>query len=329
MAYSYNFTAANGTPPYTWAAPPALLPPGLSVDRWSGVLSGVPTVGGVFSFLVQASDQTGAYADVTCTVNMFGITSVPAFGVAGVPYLSTFTVFDGTYPFSWSVVAGALPAGLSINAATGDVSGIPTADGLYSATIQVVDGVGRVATRASIFLILATAPGSSSSAQSVPYPLGRGVQRGIRSGAPVNVGIEDFLYYYDGGNTPALGVSIPPGGALYQVPLILKIEIAFECQWIRLLDPTNAAAVRFRDTLGVYLNSDWLPSSNFHGAFGLYLDPAIVCPVGSLICFDIFNTGLGPLIGLEIVLRGEHFVQAQECGQFSDAAVSTPAKRAV
>ena len=48
-------------------------------------------------------------------------------------------VEGGTAPFVWSVVGGTLPPGLTMAAATGVVSGIPTADGTFDFTVQVAD----------------------------------------------------------------------------------------------------------------------------------------------------------------------------------------------
>ena len=43
---------------------------------------------------------------------------------------------------SWSVVAGQIPAGLTLNMSTGVISGMPTSLGTYSFTVLVTDGLG-------------------------------------------------------------------------------------------------------------------------------------------------------------------------------------------
>jgi hypothetical protein len=45
----------------------------------------------------------------------------------------------GTPPYTWSLVSGTLPAGLSLNAATGAITGTPTKSGVYSSTVQILD----------------------------------------------------------------------------------------------------------------------------------------------------------------------------------------------
>lgn len=58
-----------------------------------------------------------------------------------VPFSQTLVV-NGTPPFTFSVSSGTLPAGLSLNTATGTISGTPSASGSYSFTIQANNSVG-------------------------------------------------------------------------------------------------------------------------------------------------------------------------------------------
>jgi len=53
---------------------------------------------------------------------------------------TTLVLVGGTE--SWSVLAGQIPAGLTLNTSSGVISGIPTGSGAYSFTILVSDGVG-------------------------------------------------------------------------------------------------------------------------------------------------------------------------------------------
>jgi hypothetical protein len=50
----------------------------------------------------------------------------------------------GGAPYTWSVAAGTLPAGLVLNASTGQISGVPSQQGRYTFTLQVVDHWGDV-----------------------------------------------------------------------------------------------------------------------------------------------------------------------------------------
>jgi hypothetical protein len=61
-----------------------------------------------------------------------------ASGTAGLQYTATLLAQSGTAPYTWSVT-GVLPAGLTLNAATGTISGVPTATGTFSFIVKVVD----------------------------------------------------------------------------------------------------------------------------------------------------------------------------------------------
>jgi uncharacterized protein YhjY with autotransporter beta-barrel domain len=58
-AYSQTLVASQGTAPYTYALITGNLPDGIGLGN-GGVLAGVPTVSGNFSFMVQARDSYGA-----------------------------------------------------------------------------------------------------------------------------------------------------------------------------------------------------------------------------------------------------------------------------
>jgi len=81
----------------------------------------------------------------------------PPAGQVGVAYSNQLTVTGGTSPFTWSVSAGALPAGLTLTASTGLLSGTPTTVGSSTFTVRVVDGSGQSATQ-SVTLVVTDVP---------------------------------------------------------------------------------------------------------------------------------------------------------------------------
>ena len=69
-------------------------------------------------------------------------------GTVTAPYSQTLAATGGTAPYTWSITAGTLPAGLTLNPSTGAITGTPTtAGGPVSITFQVADSVGGNASK--------------------------------------------------------------------------------------------------------------------------------------------------------------------------------------
>ena len=81
---------------------------------------------------------------VTLTVNP---ATLPA-AVVGRPYSQTVVGSGGTAPYTFSITAGALPPGLTLNGVTGVISGTPTSGGAVSFTVQALDVNGNIGSRA-------------------------------------------------------------------------------------------------------------------------------------------------------------------------------------
>lgn len=60
-------------------------------------------------------------------------------GMVGQPYAAPLAAMGGTAPYTWSIATGALPAGLAIDVATGAITGTPSAAGLFTFRVRVVD----------------------------------------------------------------------------------------------------------------------------------------------------------------------------------------------
>jgi hypothetical protein len=143
--YSQTFTATGGTAPHTFMVSAGTPPPGLNLSS-GGLLSGAPTGLGTFTFTVKATDASGCtgerrYTLLICPVVTVNPATIPA-GTVGAPYNQTFTQTGGAGVITWSVSAGALPGGLTLNAATGLLSGRPSAQGPFNFTIRATDANG-------------------------------------------------------------------------------------------------------------------------------------------------------------------------------------------
>lgn len=160
VGYSQTLAAVGGNPPpYAWSVTGAL-PPGLSLSG-SGVLSGTPVLTGTptatqtFSFNVSVTAggvtvSAPLSLNVTLTAEALSIPgagdnaiALPG-GTLASGYSQSLSAAGGAPPYSWSLLAGTLPPGLSLNAA-GTVSGTTTQVGSFSFTAQVTDSAGGTA----------------------------------------------------------------------------------------------------------------------------------------------------------------------------------------
>lgn len=82
VVYTHTFTASGGAPPYTWSITVGSLPPGLTLNTSTGVVSGTPTTAGVYTFTITATDTTPLSGNASCSIQINA--SVAAGGGIGI-----------------------------------------------------------------------------------------------------------------------------------------------------------------------------------------------------------------------------------------------------
>jgi hypothetical protein len=75
------------------------------------------------------------------------------------PYSAQLAATGGTLPYSWSIISGSLPPGLTLSSA-GVISGTPTAAGTFNFTVKVTDAASNSATQ-NLSMIVAVLLGGS------------------------------------------------------------------------------------------------------------------------------------------------------------------------
>ena len=183
-AYSNPVKIFGGFGALTASISSGTLPPGISIDPNTGLILGTPTAPGDYTFTVQVKDSFTPPAVATQVYHLHVasplVATAPsgADGVVNSPYTLALAAAGGTGNQSWTLASGALPNGLSLNAA-GVISGTPTQLNLAGNTLTLrVQDSGSPAQLATITftiriaaaLVIATSPGSLPDAiVGVPY----------------------------------------------------------------------------------------------------------------------------------------------------------------
>lgn len=133
------------------------LPPGLTMSP-SGLITGTPSADG--SFTVQVTPSAGAVLSLRWTVSAMTVVATAQRTTAGSPAQHTVKVIDasrGSPGFALKFSATGLPTGLSVNAATGTMSGWAAVPGTFHVKVAASDGLGASAAASFTWTVRAAA----------------------------------------------------------------------------------------------------------------------------------------------------------------------------
>ncbi|HZS70386.1 MAG TPA: DUF4082 domain-containing protein, partial [Candidatus Acidoferrum sp.] len=148
--YSDNSTQ-NITSQVAWSSSNSAVATINSAGLATGAGAGTATITATKGGISGSTGLTVQAAALTITT-----TSLPG-GTVGAAYSATLTASGGTPPYTWSIAAGALPGGLSLNT-NGSITGTPNASGAFSFTVQATDSAAGAASKSLSITIAATPP---------------------------------------------------------------------------------------------------------------------------------------------------------------------------
>ena len=159
-----------------WSVSTGRLPDGLSLGPSTGQITGTPTLEGTFNFTIRAGSAERAFSLVVHPAQAPPAGTRPTIitdhlpnGTVGASYSTTLQA-SGATPITWSVVSGNLPAGLTLNASTGVISGIPENDNTHFITIRAENAWGSYNRAFTLTALHTIAPTSLPNGRvGIPY----------------------------------------------------------------------------------------------------------------------------------------------------------------
>ncbi|WP_316817848.1 putative Ig domain-containing protein [Pedobacter nyackensis] len=154
--------ATGGAGSYTYAATVASLPPGLTFNPTTRVISGTPTQSGLYSVSVTVTDGAGTKASNTYSLRVIGALNLPTMalvdGTVGTVYTEQTLpeVTGGTGPYTYT--AANVPAGLDFNPLTRKLTGTPTTGGTFTFSVTAKDAANNSTTTTFTVKVKVDAP---------------------------------------------------------------------------------------------------------------------------------------------------------------------------
>ncbi|MDF0644118.1 MAG: putative Ig domain-containing protein [Nitrospira sp.] len=269
--YSITIGGSGGITPYSWAVTPPL-PANLSFNGASGAISGMPATQGTTShtFTLQDSSKPPQTTQKTLSLKInqalvppaITTLSLPA-GTVNAPYpQTTLTATGGVPPLIWQPVG--MPFGLTFDAASHSISGVPTSSGTATVTFTVNDSAIPFNQTASGTLTITVNVALKIDTSSLPDAT---VNQGY---GPVSLnasgGGPPYTWSIVGGAPPAPGLALSSGGVITGTP---TAKGAFTNTY-RLQD-NNGAAVTQSLTITVaelIIDTTALPTGRVGEAYG-------------------------------------------------------------
>ena len=216
LSYSASLQAQGGTAPYSWFIASGSLPSGLTLS--GSAITGWPSTQGTSTFVLKVSDATGLSATQSLKLTVAGPLTISSTTLPTATISSSFTyamqATGGTAPYTWTVLSGSLPTGLTMNP-SGSIAGTPTATGPSVFIVKVADG-GNPQQTATAVLTLTVNSTLAITTASVPQATATIL---YRVAFTATGGVAPYSWRVSFGTLP-VGLVLTSAGVLTGTPVI-------------------------------------------------------------------------------------------------------------
>ena len=160
----------------------------------TGLVTGVSP--GTTAITATMNSVTGSTLLTVQTAPLSITTTSLASSFVNTPYSANVAATGGATPYTWSIISGSLPTGLTLNTNTGAITGTPGAPGTFSFTAQVSDASHPVETATEPLSITITSlpntvtiwPGSAT-----PTVIDQGADSPVELGVKFRSDVDGFI----------------------------------------------------------------------------------------------------------------------------------------